>query len=261
MVQNSPFARKLSAYLELSGPDLAALSDVYDRRRKFPAGQDLISQGQENSSAFILMKGWACSYVLLEDGSRQIIAFHIAGDTLGLRSILFRGSDHNVEAITNIEASEVLISDLASAFGRSTEMATAILWSASRDVSALVANLVGLGRRSAAERIAHCLLELATRLHEVDLCDMHSFDCPLSQYQLADALGLSAVHVNRVLRELHESGLMTFQKRRVTLDDFDGLVAFAQFDRTYLKDTLPKNRFPSPKSNHSVIRPLQYQAR
>jgi CRP-like cAMP-binding protein len=113
-------------------------------------------------------------------------------------------------------------------------LSTAVLWAASRDEAMVVEHLVNLGRRNAAQRMGHFLLELATRLQLVGMATTTGFACPLSQYMLADALGLSAVHVNRVLRELREEGLMTFQKGRVVFDDYDGLVDFSSFDRSYL---------------------------
>ena len=231
---DSPFARKLKAFVALGEGDLTVLSDLYRRRRRFIPGRDLIHQGQGDQTAFILAEGWVCSYILLPNGSRQIVNFQVPGDFLGLRSILFRTSDHNVEPITPVEASEVHISDLLNAFTKTPRLATAVLWAASRDEAMVVEHLVGLGRRNAAERTGHFLLELAARLRLVGLGDRTGYDCPLSQYQLADALGLSAVHINRVLRELREGGFVTFQAGRVAFDDFDGLVNFTDFDRAYL---------------------------
>lgn len=231
---DSPLARKLSAFVKLSDEDQATLEALHARRRRFPAGRDIIHQGQSDQAAFILSDGWVCSYKLLASGTRQIVDFQIPGDFLGLRSILLRTSDHNAEPVTQVEASEVHGSDLLDAFTRTPRLATAVLWAASRDEAMLVEHLVGLGRRNAAERTAHFLLELAARLKLVGLGTKAGFSCPLSQYLMADALGLSAVHVNRVLRELREEGLVTFQNGQVTFDDFDGLVAFADFDRVYL---------------------------
>jgi CRP-like cAMP-binding protein len=174
------------------------------------------------------------SYKILPGGTRQIVDFQVPGDFLGLRSVLFRTSDHNVEPITPVQASEVKQSDLLAAFSATPRLATAVLWAASRDEAMVVEHLVDLGRRSATERMAHFLLELGARLRLVGMADRAGFACPLSQYLLADALGLSAVHVNRVLRELREEGLLTFQKGRVVFDDYDGLVEFCSFDRAYL---------------------------
>ena len=222
------------AFVALSDSDLTVMSDLYRRRRSFAAGRDLVPQGEVDQPAYILASGWACSYKLLPEGGRQVIDFQIPGDFLGLRSVLFRTADYNVEPVTRIEASEIKRSDLFGVFADNPRLATAVLWAMSRDEAMVVEHLVGLGRRNAAERTAHFLLELAARLKLVGLGSKAGYACPLSQYQLADALGLSAVHVNRVLRELREAGLVSFQKGEVQFDDFERLVTLADFDRGYL---------------------------
>ena len=141
--------------------------------------------------------------------------------------------------MTRIEASEVLASDIFDAFSSAPRLAAAVLWAASRDEAMVVEHLVNLGRRSADMRMAHFLLELATRLNLVGVGDRTGFVCPLTQYHVADALGLTAVHVNRVLRQLREQGLVTFQKGRVTFHDFNALVTLAGFDTGYLDQDGP----------------------
>ncbi|MCD1618044.1 Crp/Fnr family transcriptional regulator [Salipiger manganoxidans] len=230
----SPFARKLGAFVALSATEITAIDKLHARKKQFPAGRDIVHQGQTNQSAYILASGWACSYKLLTGGARQIVDFQIPGDFLGLRSVLFRTSDHNIEPVTQLEASEVLASDLLETFSNTPRLATAMLWAASRDEAMVVEHLVGIGRRDAKERTAHFLLELGARLKLVGLGTTSGYDCPLSQYLLADALGLSAVHVNRVLRELREEGLVTFQHGHVEIHDLDALVLLADFDKTYL---------------------------
>lgn len=231
---NSPFARKLTAFVALSEGDLSILSDAYRRKHSFPPGRDVIYQVQTNQPAYILASGWAFAYILLTDGTRQITSVKIPGDFLGLRSVLFRASDHNIEPITQVEASEVHVGDLFGAFAGTPRLATAILWAASRDEAILLGHLVGIGRCTAAQRVGHFLLELAARLKLVGLGDKSGYDCPMSQYHLADALGLSAIHVNRVLRELRERGFVTFQQGRVAFQDVPGLVDFSDFDAAYL---------------------------
>ncbi len=234
MSEDSPLARKLGAYVALSAHELAVLASLHQRRRTFVAGRDLVHEGQMGQSAFILAAGWVCSYKVLPGGTRQIVDFQIPGDFLGLRSVLFRTADHNIEPITDVEASEVMPSDLLDAFAMTPRLATAVLWAASRDEAMVVEHLVGLGRRNALERTAHFLLEMGARLKLVGLATRTKYACPLSQTLLADALGLTAVHVNRVLRQLREDGLLTFRNGEVTFDDFEGLVALADFDRAYL---------------------------
>lgn len=232
--KHSPFARKLGNFVALSDVELKVLDGLHARRRNFVAGGDLVHQGEASPAAYILAEGWVCSYKLLRDGSRQVVDFQIPGDFLGLRSVLLRTADHNIEPITAVEASEVLESDLIHAFSASPRLATAVLWAASRDEAMVVEHLVGIGRRDALERTAHLLLELGARLMLVGHGTRDGFACPLTQYHLADALGLSAVHVNRVLRELRERSLLTFQKGQVTIHNFNELVDLVEFDRSYL---------------------------
>jgi CRP-like cAMP-binding protein len=238
-ILDSPFARKLAAFVRLAPEDLTVLSDVYRRRRKFTARRDMIIEGAADQHAFIMASGWACSYKILSGGARQIVDFQIPGDFIGLRSLLFRTADHNVEPITRVEASQIHRSDLIAAFSKTPRLATAVLWAASRDEAIVVEHLVGLGRRNATERMAHFLLELGSCLRLVGLGDRTGYACPLSQYLLADALGLSAIHVNRTLRELREQGLLTFQKGKVLFDDYDACVKLAGFNVAYLDQAGP----------------------
>ncbi len=236
MRQDSPLARKLGTYVVLSEEELLVLSKLHQRRRTLKAGQTLFHQGDPTQSAYILASGWACSYKLMRDGTRQIVDFQIPGDFLGLRSILFRTADHNIDAVTPIEVSEVSMHEMIDSFTRTPRLATAILWAASRDEAMVVEHLVNLGRRDAFERTAHFLLELGSRMILAGLGTTKGYPCPLSQYLLADVLGLSAVHVNRVLRQLREDRLLTFQKGNVTFEDLDRLVDLAEFDKSYLDD-------------------------
>ncbi|MCG6884677.1 MAG: Crp/Fnr family transcriptional regulator [Silicimonas sp.] len=237
--QHSPLTRKLSAFVALSEAELAALERLHQRRRTFVAGRDMVHQGQTDQAAYVLSSGWVCSYKIQPDGTRQIVDFQIPGDFLGLRSVLLRTSDHSFEPIVKIEAAEVLKDDLLKTFAETPRLAAAILWAASRDEAMVVEHLVGLGRRDADARMAHFLLELGSRLALVGLGTKEGYDCPLTQYHLADALGLSAIHVNRVLRQLRESGMATFRNGRVSFGDRDKLVALAEFDPVYLDHTGP----------------------
>jgi CRP-like cAMP-binding protein len=238
-IENSPLTRKLSAFVALSEGELAVLARLHQRRRSFVAGRDLVHQGQSKQAAYILSAGWVCSYKIQRDGTRQIVDFQIPGDFLGLRSVLLRTSDHSFEPIVDIQAAEVLTGDLLEALAQTPRLAAAILWAASRDEAMVVEYLVGIGRRDADARMAHFLLELGSRLALVGMGGKEGYGCPLTQYHLADALGLSAVHVNRVLRKLRESGLVTFQDGLVTFGDIDRLVDLAEFDPAYLDQTGP----------------------
>lgn len=239
MLQIKPLARKLGAFVALSEVELSVLEGLHERRRTFVAGRDLVHQGQTDQATYILISGWACSYKLLEDGQRQIVDFQIPGDFIGLRSVVLHISDHSVEPVTDIEVTEVHVSDLFRAFAETPRLATAVLWAASRDEAMVVEHLINIGRREAEVRVAHFLLELCARLTLVALGSKAGYACPLTQYLMADALGLSSVHVNRVLRKLREAGMVTFRDGFVTFDDYDRLVEFADFEMTYLDQAGP----------------------
>ena len=130
-------------------------------------------------------------------------------------------------------------SDLLEGFSKTPRLATAMLWAASRDEAMVVEHLVDIGRRDAAERMAHFLLELGARLALVGMGGKESYACPLTQYLLADALGLSAVHVNRVLRLLREGGMVTFRDGYVRFDDSDRMAEFAEFALSYMDQDEP----------------------
>ncbi len=201
---------------------------------------------------------WVCSYKLQPDCKRQIFDFYpsanvidfctacsavlnfqIPGDFLGLSSILLRTSDHSFEPIVDILAIEVPKRDLLDAFSETPRLDTAILWAASRDEAMVVEHLVRLGSRDAYKRLAHFLLELVSRLTLVGMADRSGYACPLTQFHLADALGLTSVHVNRTLRKLREAGLVVMREGRVEIMDLDGIIKLADFDPAYLNQTGP----------------------
>lgn len=234
-----PLIGKLGSFMALSDAEVVVLGRLHQRSRRFVAGRDLVHQGQTKQATYILYAGWVCSYKLQPDGSRQIVDFQIPGDFLGLRSILLRTSDHSFEPIVDIMAAAVHQSDLLEAFSQTPRLAAAVLWAASRDEAMVVEHLVGIGQRDAYQRIGHFLLELGARLALVGMGGKAGYACPLTQYHLADALGLSAVHVNRVLRQLRDDGLATFQHGCVTIHDRDRLVDLAEFNPAYLDHVGP----------------------
>jgi CRP-like cAMP-binding protein len=226
---NNLMARKLGAFMPLTTGEIACLDDLQSAPTRLKAGHELVHEGQSSHVAYILQAGWACSFKLLPDGGRQIITFPLPGDCMGLRSVLLRTSDHSFSALTDVVVSSVDGSRMMQVFNTFPRLGTAVLWAASRDEAMVVEHLVNIGRRSAIERTAHFFLELAERLRLVGLSTEHEFICPLNQYVLADALGLSAIHVNRVLRQLRERKLLTLKGRKVLLLDPSRLKALAGF--------------------------------
>jgi CRP-like cAMP-binding protein len=231
---DSVLTRKLNTFLPLSLEEARCLDELQSAPSKVKRGKQLLHEGEAAHKVFVLQSGWACSYKDLPSGGRQIISFPIAGDCVGLRSVLLRTADHSFEALTEAVVSTVDGARMLQAFSEFPRLGTAILWAASRDEAMVVEHLVSIGRRSAIERTAHFFMELAERLNLIGQATQAEFRCPLSQYVLADALGLSAIHVNRVLRQLREQGLLTVQHGNVKIHDLSGLRRLSGFRGGYL---------------------------
>ncbi len=234
-----PLALKLRAFVQLDAAELNQLDRLQRRRRRFEAGAELLHEAEVGAKAFILQEGWAVSYKSLADGGRQVVDFQIPGDFLGLRSLLLRTSDHAVAAVTDIVACEIDAAELMAALASAPRLGLALLWAMSRDEAMVVEHLVGIGRRAPLARAAHFFVELHQRLQLARLATATSYACPLNQYLLADALGLTAIHLNRTLRRLRERELMTLKAGTVTVHDVAGLAALAEFESGYLDQGAP----------------------
>jgi CRP-like cAMP-binding protein len=235
----SALVRKLARFMPLSAGELATLAVLESRTRTVAAETDLVHERQVGHQAYILLGGWAFAYKLLPDGGRQVIDFTVPGDFMGLRSVLLRTSDHAFAAFTEITVAEVSAPQMLDCFQRQPRLAAAILWAASRDEAMVVEHLVGVGRRTALVRTAHLLVELGLRLELVGLGTAAGYACPLNQYVLADAVGLTAIHLNRVLRQLRERQLVTLRGDHVSFHDLAGLRLLADWHDGYLDQGLP----------------------
>jgi CRP-like cAMP-binding protein len=232
---DSFLAMKLNTFVPLSAAELACIADMQANPLKLKRGRQLTHEGDTGQKAFVLQEGRACSFKVLSNGSRQIISFPIAGDIIGLRSVLLRTADHSFSAITDSVASPMEGAHVLKCVTEFPRLGAALLWAASRDEAMVVEHLVSIGRRSAIERTAHFFLELAERLSLIGQATETEFECPLSQFVIADALGLTAIHVNRVLRQLRERRLLSVRKRTVKIQDHEGLRKLAGFQGSYLR--------------------------
>lgn len=224
-------AKKLNSFAPLSSNELLRLSEARSAPVSVRKGRELLHEGQLGKKVFIVLDGWASSYKDLRDGTRQIISFSIAGDCVGLRGVLLETADHSFSASTDAEICTIDAAPLMQLFQDYPRIRAAFLWSSARDEAMTAERLVDIGRRTASQRIAHFFVELSERLMLIGLADPAAFDCPLSQYMLADALGLSAIHVNRVLRDLRERNLLVVKCGKVTIVDLVKLTEFAGYQR------------------------------
>jgi CRP-like cAMP-binding protein len=233
----SVLARKLEAVFPLNPKELGWLAGIQAAPITVKRGRRLTQEGQTGHKAFVFHEGWAFSFKDLFNGQRQIISFPIPGDCVGLRSILLRTADHSFEALTDVVVSPVEGAHFMKCLTDNPRLGAAFLWASSNDEAMVVEHLVSVGRRSAIERTAHLFMEVAERLNLVGFAKGTAFEFPLSQLILADTLGLTPIHINRVMRQLRELRLLTLKKGVAVIHDISGLSKIAGFSGGYLNVT------------------------
>lgn len=229
-----PFTRKLAQLVPLSPDEIAILGELQSTTRTIQRNRDIIMEGRTYGSILIIIEGNAIRYRILHDGRRQIVNIALPGDIVGILGPFIESSLYSTKAMTETIIATVPFTRINGLFETHPRLVTKIFLSFSCELTIYAEHLVDLGRRSAAERIAHLLLELLTRLQSIGLAEGQSFKLPLTQELIADALGLSIPHVNRVLRRLREDKLVVIEDQRVTINDIDGLSELADFDPGYL---------------------------
>ena len=185
--------------------------------RLVQAGGDIIHPGQEDAELYTLFSGWAFRYKSLPDGRRQILNFLLPGDLVGLQASLLSAAQHGIEALTDVELCVFPRKRVWDLFVRMPSLSYEIAWLGSREESLIDENLTSVGQRSASERIAAMVISLYRRADALGLVVDGGFAFPLSQQQLADALGLSLVHTSKTWSRLRRSGLFSIASGRLRL--------------------------------------------
>ncbi len=231
----SPLALRLEAYTKLSKDDRATIDRLAGKGlRQVAPRRDLIREGDPPRSVFLVLEGWACRYKTLPDGRRQIVGLFMPGDICDLNIYILKEMDHNIGAITALRVAEVPGDEFERLMIEHPRITQALFWDELVTVSIQREWTLNLGQRTAYERIAHLLCELFIRLRTVGLTDGNSCHFPLTQVDIADASGLTAVHVNRTLQELRRDGLIELQAKRLAIPDLKALQNAAMFNDNYL---------------------------
>ena len=227
-------AGKLARRCPLDAADRAAIAQLpYTLRLVDPASY-LVREGEQPRRCPFIVAGFADRQKLTSDGARQIIAIQIPGDFTDLQNLFLRESDHNVQALTRATIAEIPIDALRELVLSRPTVAKAMWIDALIDASIFREWIVNVGRRDARARIAHILCELAVRLDEAGIGHEHRYELPMTQEQLADAVGLTPVHVNRVLKSLTLDGLIERNKRHISVGDWNRLKNVGDFSERYL---------------------------
>ncbi|MBU6461537.1 MAG: Crp/Fnr family transcriptional regulator [Bradyrhizobium sp.] len=230
-----PAIRRLNALRELSDGGVAILENtIRDGIRHAARDEDLIQEGDPIDGVRVLLSGWLCRYKVLEDGRRQIVSFVLPGDSCDAHAYWLGRIDHSISALTPAVYAEISRAAFEAMLANDKSIAEAFWCETLINAAVQREWVINLGRRSALERVAHLLCELYERLRIVGLVDGNSYDFPVTQTDAADAVGLSGVHMNRMLQELRGSDLIVLRGRTLTINDHQTLKNTALFSADYL---------------------------
>jgi CRP-like cAMP-binding protein len=229
--------------------------------RQIYKNKDLVVAGRPCRTFFINHNGWLFRYKILHNGDRQIVDFILPGQIFGLQACFFKASLYSIATATDASVCAIPLEAVDSVFERNLPLAKALFWSAVCEAAIVGEHLIDAARRSACERVGHLMLELFVRLKTTGQTEGMSFNMPLTQELIGDALGLTTVHVNRTLRSLREDGLIKMSNKCVTILDFDALSLLADFDNSSLRENaralrtefaLPSRRSTRPHAHRAV---------
>lgn len=245
--------RKLEGFAPLSDASKQALHRLDRTMHLLSFGTDIIREGDEPEHINLILSGWACRYKQLEDGRRQILSFFVPGDVCDTHAFLLREMDHSIGTLTDVRLAQVPRDAFLELLDRYPQIEQAFWWDTLVQAAVQREATVSLGQRLGQERMAHLLCELFYRLRAVGLTDGDTCPLPLSQTDLASALGQSTVHINRVLQALRASGLIALKGKRLAIPDLDALQKVALFNPGYLHLGYRGIRFDLPiTSSHSA---------
>jgi CRP-like cAMP-binding protein len=234
MDPTAPLVRKLEARDALGPAERDALTGMVDRVQTYAPGQIVVAEGQPLTESQLLIYGLCARSKAMPDGRRQITALHLDGDFVDLHGFLLKRLEHDVVAISTIQMAMVPHPRLK-VITEELPHLSRLLWLGTLIDAAIHREwIVSAGRRSAMEQVSHLLCELFFRYRVVGGAMGDRLALPLTQEQLADACGLTPVHVNRVIGQLRAEDLIDWRRGEVVFRNFEALAAKAQFDPTYL---------------------------
>ena len=235
------FVKNLERNARLSAADISAIEALCSTAREYSAKCDLIREGDAPGPMFIFLKGWGFRYKLLPEGGRQILAFLLPGDFCDMHTGVLDEMDHSISTVTTSLVAAVDRNVMDEFMGRSLAITKAFWLMQLVDLGVARSWIASMGRRSSEERVAHLMCEMFVRTRTNNTVLKEECAMPISQIMLADALGLTPVHVNRVLRKFKNAGVMRLSAGKLVISDIEELTRIAGFDETYLHRRLGLN--------------------
>jgi CRP-like cAMP-binding protein len=235
-----PLARKLESYATFQPGDREALLALPHEVKTIEAASYLVREGDVTTRSCGMLSGFTYRHKIVADGARQILSIHMRGDMVDLQNSILRVADHNVQALTACEIAFIPRDAVKRLAFERPGIGLAMWYDTLVDGSIFREWIANVGRRDSRTRLAHVLCEFALRLETAGLGTHTKWELPMTQEQLADVTGLTSVHVNRTLKTLAIDGLISRNKRSVTVTDWKALARAGDFQSGYLH--LPEQR-------------------
>ncbi len=231
----NPWIMKMEQFTRFSDEERRRLEVLTGERQKsYAAKRDIIREGEKVEELHLVVSGLAARYKLLPDGTRQILAFLVPGDLCDAEVFVLEEMDHGIVALSETRCALIHANVMKGLLREVSSVTEALWWGTMTDAAVLRERIIDHGRRDARERIAHLFYEMLVRYRMIGEARDNSFDFPVTQDEIADATGLTPVHVNRMLQGLREEGLIEIRRKSLTVLDPDGLKRAARFNPNYL---------------------------
>ena len=231
----NPLVRKLASLAYVADADRDALSTLNRRHSRFIGPhEDIVREGDRPKGAIAIVEGWACKYRMTRDGRRRIVGFLLPGDVCDFDGSFLPEMDHSIASVTRVTVAEISQSRFEELVISRPNLLRAFQTDRLVNDAIQRAWTINVGRRSAIERLSHLLCELFFRLRRAGLASDDCFKLPLSQNDLADALGVTVVCINRTLRQMRTSGLIELSDHTITIPNLDVLAREGDFQTRYL---------------------------
>ncbi len=230
----APMVRKLDLWKPLAANDREAILGLSFTLRVLCAGQYLVWDGDRPQHSLVLLSGFAVGHKVAGNGGRQITSIHMNGDIIDLQNSLLGIADHNVQMLSASQVAMIPVDAMRELAFRCPTVGMALWYETLVEASILHEWILNIGRRDARTRIAHLLCEFAMRLEVAELGEATVYELPITQEQLADAVALTSVHVNRTLKRLETDGFIRRTKRMISISDWHALAKVADFEPRYL---------------------------
>lgn len=234
-ILDSPLLKKLLQFSDFSDDDRRLINELsLDRQSQYGAREDIVREGEHSPDIHIVLSGLACRYKHLKDGSRQIMAFLVPGDPCDSEIFILDAMDHSIGTLAPSTVASVSGARMKELLLSRASIALAFWWNTLQDEGVLRERILDEGRRDAYSRVGFLIYEIFVRMRAFGVIDDQKFDFPVTQVDLADATGLTPVHVNRMLKQLREENLIAIDGKTWTIRDPDGLRRASQYEASYL---------------------------